>query len=223
MPTRPDPKPRAGRPRDDQVDEMIHDATLALLAEVGYAGVTLAEVARRASTVPPTVYRRYPNLRVLVHATLEREFAALIDDRPTETGSLRGDLIAFAERITAILTPQRAAITAGLLLPMQRDRTLASTLRDGLITLGERNWGGLIARAVDRGELDARAQDLSFLSQITPSMIFHQMMVMRLPVDDAYVEQVVDRVLLPAVMAAGSPESGDHDDDECGGRRPPNW
>ena len=196
---------RAGRPRDDQVNEMIHEATLALLAEVGYAGVTLAEVARRASTVPPTVYRRYSNLQALVHATLQREFAVLIDTRPAETGSLRGDLIAFAEAITAILTPQRVAVTAGLLLPMQHDPALASTLRDGLAALGEKNWGSLIARAVDRGELDARAQRLQLLSQITPSMIFHQMMLMRLPVDDAFVEQLVDRVLLPALMAAASP------------------
>lgn len=199
------PKPRAGRPRDDQVDEMIHEATLALLAEVGYAGVTVAEVARRASTVPPTVYRRYDNLQALVYATLQREFAVLIDTRRAETGSLRGDLIAFARAIIAVLTPQRAAVTAGLLLPMQRDQVLASALRDGLTALGEKNWGSLITRAIDRGELDARAEDLGFLSQITPSMIFHQMMLIRLPVDDAFIEQVVDGVLLPALMAAASP------------------
>lgn len=201
----PKHKSRVGRPRDDQVDQLIHDATLALLAEVGYEGVTLAEVARRASTVPSTVYRRYDNLQALVRATLRREFAALLETRPEDTGSLRGDLIAFARAITEVLTPQRAAVTAGLLLPMQRDAALASTLSDGLSALGENNWDSLVARAVDREELDARAEGCDFLSRIAPSMIFHQMTLMRLPVDDAFVERVVDRVLLPALMAAAAP------------------
>lgn len=205
MTAEPNPRPRAGRPRDDQVDEMIHEATLALLAEVGYAGVTVAEVARRASTVPPTVYRRHDNLQALVYATLRREFAALTGARPAETGSLRGDLIAFAQAIAGILTPQRAAVTAGLLLPMRHDQVLASTVRDGLTALGEANWGTLVTRAVDRGDLDARAENLGFLSQIAPSMFFHQMMLMRLPVDDAFIEQVVDGVLLPALTAAAPP------------------
>lgn len=61
---------RVGRPRDPQIDDAVLTATLAVLDEVGYAGLTLGEVARRAGTTKPAIYRRWSGRQRLVLTAL---------------------------------------------------------------------------------------------------------------------------------------------------------
>ena len=59
--------PRAvGRPRDPKLDAAITDATLELLAEIGYAALTIEAVATRAGVGKATLYRRWPGKVQLV-------------------------------------------------------------------------------------------------------------------------------------------------------------
>ena len=51
--------PGPGRPRDGAFDERILDATLALLAEVGYQSMSLDDVAAKAGVSKPAIYRRW--------------------------------------------------------------------------------------------------------------------------------------------------------------------
>lgn len=60
-----------GRPRDAQIDAAITTAAMQLLDEVGYLGVTLGEVAKRAGTSRPAIYRRYSGRAELILATIE--------------------------------------------------------------------------------------------------------------------------------------------------------
>ena len=69
---------RTGRPRDERIDRDITTTALAVLAETGFAGFSVAEVASRAGVAKTTVYRRYPTSDDLIAATLER----LNDDLP---------------------------------------------------------------------------------------------------------------------------------------------
>ncbi len=64
------PAARAGRPRNPQIDTAVLDATLAVLDESGYSRFTLEEVARRAGTTKPAIYRRWPTRQHLVLAAL---------------------------------------------------------------------------------------------------------------------------------------------------------
>ena len=192
------------RPRDGLVDDAVHLATLSLLAEVGYDGVTMAEVARRASTVPPTVYRRHRNVRDLVLATLRRELATLPDHETPDPGALRADLLAFVADVASAMTPDRVAIVAGLLLPLRRDPELAAALRTELEFLGGTRGQLIIDRAVDRGELhlDPDSADLRIVAMVVPAMIFHRLTLMNLPIDDDFTADLVDTVLLPALHQA---------------------
>lgn len=61
---------RTGRPRDPHIDTAVLKATLAVLDESGYARLTIDEVARRAGTTKPAVYRRWPSRQQLVLAAL---------------------------------------------------------------------------------------------------------------------------------------------------------
>lgn len=60
-----------GRPRDAKIDTAITTAALELLGEVGYLGITLGEVARRAGTSRPAIYRRYSGRAALILAAIE--------------------------------------------------------------------------------------------------------------------------------------------------------
>jgi AcrR family transcriptional regulator len=51
---------RPGRPRSPAADEAILDATVDLLAEQGFLGLSVEAVAARAGVAKTTIYRRWP-------------------------------------------------------------------------------------------------------------------------------------------------------------------
>jgi AcrR family transcriptional regulator len=61
---------RTGRPRDQGIDAALLKATIAVLEESGYSGLTLEKVAREAGTTKPSIYRRWPTRQRLVVAAL---------------------------------------------------------------------------------------------------------------------------------------------------------
>jgi AcrR family transcriptional regulator len=192
------PQAQPGRPRDDQLDTAIRRATLELLAEAGYARVTIAEVARRASTVPPTIYRRHRGVKDLVLAALDAELASLAGFAP-DAGSVRKDLFAYVRKIADMLDPQRASIMAGLLVPMRQDRALGELMREGMEAVIASNWGAIMDRAIRRGELDPKARTLGVLSRVASAVVFQRTTLLQLAVDDPFVSELVDTVLLPAL------------------------
>ncbi len=87
------PKSRSsiGAIRNPETDAAILAAARALLEEVGYARFSLSEVARRARSSKPTLYRRWPNKAALIFELYgaERRGSLALPD----TGSLRSDLV----------------------------------------------------------------------------------------------------------------------------------
>src|SRR5688572_31365663 len=82
-------RPRPGG-RSARVRAAVLAATLELLAERGYEGAELPEIARRAGVHPTTVYRRWDTKAKLVGEAL-LEQAATLSPTP-DTGALRTDL-----------------------------------------------------------------------------------------------------------------------------------
>ncbi len=108
---KPLPKPaelprKRGRPRDPNVDTAVHDATLDLLAEGGYAKVTIEAVASRAGLVRPTIYRRYGTRAKLVSAAIR---AALATATPTvpNTGDVEADLVTLLSQLARHIAKTR--------------------------------------------------------------------------------------------------------------------
>ena len=56
-----------GRPRDKRIDSAVLRSTVELLAETGYADLSVDAIARRAGTSKPAIYRRWPSKAHLVH------------------------------------------------------------------------------------------------------------------------------------------------------------
>lgn len=64
------PAATPGRPRSAAAERAIVDAVLAELEDVGYQGLTIENVAKRAGVGRPTVYRRWPDRDALVVGAL---------------------------------------------------------------------------------------------------------------------------------------------------------
>ena len=105
--------PAAGR----DADAAICDATLALLAEVGYDRMSMDAVAARARASKATIYRRWPGKRELVLDALRSRHDQL--HSPVDTGSLRGDLVAAFRAMADRPGAEDAELMAGVLRAMR--------------------------------------------------------------------------------------------------------
>src|SRR5450830_1070246 len=82
--------------RSARVQESIHQAVHGLLEEQDRASLTVPQIAARAGVTPSTIYRRWGDLAALL---ADVAFARMRPEvEPANTGSLRGDLQAWAEQ-----------------------------------------------------------------------------------------------------------------------------
>ncbi|WP_439330584.1 TetR/AcrR family transcriptional regulator [Mycolicibacterium vulneris] len=85
--------------RSARVTAAVHKAVDGLLNDCGPGGFTVADVARRAGVNPTSIHRRWGSLEALI---LEVEADRLAEISPLpDTGTLRGDLLAYARTVAA--------------------------------------------------------------------------------------------------------------------------
>ncbi|MEV7617900.1 TetR/AcrR family transcriptional regulator [Streptomyces sp. NPDC089799] len=172
-------KQSPGRPRDSRVDDAIHEAVRRLVAEAGYAGLTMDAVAARARVGKAAIYRRYGSRGELV-------FASLVHGRAPQplpdTGSLRGDLTALAEVILrAFSDPVFAAAGPSLVAEIRQHPDIAARFQATFVA-GERAVvTALLERAAARGELPAPA-DPALLHATVLGTVFAWVFLLDLPV-----------------------------------------
>jgi len=92
-------KKTLGRPRNAQSHQAIRQATLELLAEVGFERMSIEAIATRAGVGKTTIYRRYESKEELVADAIEslREDVIIPD-----TGSFWGDIDALIQSAAQI-------------------------------------------------------------------------------------------------------------------------
>lgn len=187
---------RAGRPRDANRDRELIEATQDLLVEVGYDRLTIDAVASRVGAGKATVYRRWPNKTALV---VDAVSALHHSQPPPNTGTLRGDLMALAGAFVG-RDARRTAVIAGLLTAMSHDEHLRATVSTAIGRPRLTEFAAVISAAIERGE--ARADcDVALMSRIFPGLAFHQVAGLGAPLDTAFVEKIIDEVLLPLLTA----------------------
>jgi AcrR family transcriptional regulator len=183
---------RPGRPRAPGYDKAILDATLEILFDKGYAGVTIEGVAARSGVGRPTIYRRWSSKPALVIAAISQSVGV----SPTpDTGSLRQDLLAFQRQQARLMDwPASRRITAGLVADLVADPELAEPyFRDYLEPRRVSVWEAL-QRGVDRGELRPDA-DFSLIYDMLLGPLFVRSVVRGEPLGPDLAEQTVNAVL----------------------------
>jgi AcrR family transcriptional regulator len=183
-----------GRPRNPGVDAAIREATLGLLAEVGYARLTMELVVARAQVSRSSLYLRWPNKVALVADALQHR-ARAVPEIP-DTGSLPGDMRAF---LRALLRSRGAASRAlsAVSGEIASNPELREAWHRGLAGMLTGCVRAIVARAVGRGELAADT-DLELLSQLPLSLLQNWRLEHGSRPGDAVVERIVRQFYTPA-------------------------
>ena len=183
-------RPRVEGDRERQVLE----ATLAVLAEVGYDRLTMDAVASAAKASKATLYRRWNSKAQLVVDALAAQ-----KEQPTfpDTGSLRGDLMASFCGMGGITQPDQLALFSSVLTAMARDEEFAAAYRQEVIGPKVRSTQEIYRRAVARGEVCPDV-DLEVLVPALAGVLLHRFFILGdVPTAEA-VARVIDHVIIPA-------------------------
>jgi Transcriptional regulator len=190
----------AGRPRDPDLEPAILDATRDILIERGFAGMTVEAVARAAGSGKAALYRRWPSKRALVIAAVRALYAP-----PTvpDTGTLDGDLRECALAFTR--ADDKAALALGSLLgEVGRDPELRDAAFEAIGSPAASAFATVLNRWVERGLIPATAPT-ELVASLVPALAFRTMTLRRRPLDAGTAVDVVDRVLMPALLAGSTP------------------
>jgi AcrR family transcriptional regulator len=123
-------RPR-GRPRDPAVDAAIIRATQQLLAEQGYARMSLEAIAREAGVAKPTLYRRWSSKADLATDALA---ALAARESPPVTGDTRADLVSLLRAFQrSLLRPNGLAMLGTVLAEEHHTPELVARFRDRLL------------------------------------------------------------------------------------------
>lgn len=183
-----------GRPRSARADRAILDATVDLLVEQGYQGMSIEGVAARAGVGKTTIYRRWRSKEDLVVDAIEE---LILDVKPKDTGSLRDDLIDLLVQLQTVLTSTRAGEVFPRMLPeIAAASPLGRVWLEKVVQPRFAMIGSMLRRAVDRGELPERVDlEVARAMLVGPLMLWKLMR--RLPRRGARerAERIVDGLL----------------------------
>lgn len=191
-----------GRKRDHTRDATILDATLDVLAEVGYRGMTMDMVAARAAAGKATIYRRWPSKEALILDAIARMKHAQVGfDQLPDTGTLRGDLLALFKPQSLEEGERRLRVMTGLASMLSEHHGLAEAANSVLIEPWAAAHRIFMQRALERGEI-SEAADIETAAQIIPSMVAYRALIQRKPIEKEFLVTLIDSVLLPALRKA---------------------
>lgn len=181
--------------RGPKVRDAVLAATLAELADTGYAALTIENIARRAGVHKTTIYRRWPDRESLVADVLGERIA--LDFPIPDTGSLQTDLRELAQAfVTWVTSPTGRMIFAAVYSDAARIPGLAN-LRRELFEYGPRRAAVVIERAIERGELPAGTQPAAVIRALI-APIYFRLTVTAEPVDPAAADQAAQIALAAA-------------------------
>lgn len=144
---------KPGRPRSAVADASIVRATLELLLEDGYRGLTMEQVRARAGVGKATLYRRYGSKQELVAEAI-RHLNQPIDG--PDTGSVREDILGVARSVMAgAERVQFASFVPRLLAEAAGDPEMHAIFYENLVAPRRALMGEVLRRGVARGELRA--------------------------------------------------------------------
>lgn len=118
-----------------------------------------------------------------------------------DTGSLRGDFHAVLGRSDDCQMEKDSALMRGLSHAVHENPDLLQALRELLIEPEMTGFDQLLRRAVDRGEVRPDNPALKYLPHMLIGAFAARQMVEDRPVDQAFLSDYVDSVILPALGA----------------------
>jgi AcrR family transcriptional regulator len=190
------------RPRvEGDREQEILDATLDVLAEVGYDRLTMDAVATQARASKATLYRRWHDKASLViDALCSEKGPAVVPD----TGSLRGDLLEAFCGMGGLTDQRQMAILGSVITAISRDAEFASVFRRDFIGPKAAAGRQIYVRAQERGEVRADI-DLDILTAALPGIILHRLFLLGERATEEVITRVIDQIIIPAATSGTAP------------------
>jgi AcrR family transcriptional regulator len=189
-------RPRVEGGREDE----ILDATVAVVAELGYDRLTMDAVATAAKASKATLYRRWQTKADLVVDAISRAKGCPMPE-DVDTGSLRGDLIAMSCGDGGFKDELPMSVIAGLITALHRDPDMQKAFKERFLGPRLALVSKVYERAVQRGEI-APDVDTELLSVTLPAVIVHHAYILGVEPTDELILRVIDNVILPAARGS---------------------
>ena len=187
------PKGRAPHRRNEQARIAVLHAADDLLAERGFAGVTIEGIAARAGVAKQTIYRWWPSkVEVLLDTLIEdsQESLAL-----PETGSAIEDARRYLRRLAAFITGDPAGkVLLALIGEAQHDAEMAGVFHARYLDPRRDEERAMLARGVASGELPPDLDaDRALDALLGP--VYYRALVTNGPISAAFTDGLVTDVL----------------------------
>jgi AcrR family transcriptional regulator len=182
---------RVGRPRDRQIDAAVVDATLVVLDQVGYGRLTLEEVARRAGTTKPAIYRRWSGRQRLVLAALSRRLG---EASAPDTGCTLCDLDECLKVFVAAFRRMPPGVIGSLYADCAGDRELRAAFMTALFDPPRAAVRQTLGRAHARGDLREDV-DLGLILDLIASFIHYRALFGHASTSNVEIERAVEALL----------------------------
>ncbi|WP_042388460.1 TetR-like C-terminal domain-containing protein [Streptacidiphilus melanogenes] len=194
----PQRRPLGGPVLQDSVTEAIAAAFFEELAGAGYARLSLETVAKRAGAGKAAIYRRWPSK---LDMTVALATAVAVDAPvPPDTGTLRGDVLAFLTGVAdALRNPLASKIIPDLLAESARNPELQQALFTAVRDTRRSKATRMLEQAVERGELPADT-DLELALDLLAGPLYWRLAVLHAPTAPDYLHRLTDKLL--AAIAA---------------------
>jgi AcrR family transcriptional regulator len=181
-----------GRPRREDVDERILDATIDELEEHGYRAVSIEAVAARAGVAKTTVYRRWPSKDELVFDAISK----LKGPIPQVPGKgLREDLMYLMERMRRNWVNSRhGRVMRQLSAEGSRNPELYQAFRDRLVAPRQAAIFAVLRKGIEDGEIRADV-DLQWVNDLLVAPVMVAVLTHRPHVSRAQLEFTIDSIL----------------------------
>lgn len=164
--------PSSGRPRNPQINESVLAATLDILDEHGYSGVTFEAVARRAGTSRPAIYRRWSGRPALVLDAIATRLE--VPEQP-DTGCTLCDIDESFQVFLAAYRSTRPDVLSALYADCAPDPDLRQLYLDTIIQPARQAVGRTLEHATARGDLRTDA-DHDLLLDLVGSLVHYSAM-----------------------------------------------
>jgi AcrR family transcriptional regulator len=160
-----------GRPRSAEADLAIVRATLQVLAEDGYRGLSVERVRAVAGVGKATIYRRYPSREALVKAAISHLQGTM--ELPEDQGSMRADFSALAHVVAG--TARQTGGTgfmARMLAEAAQEPDVHEIFMATLVEPRRAAVRALVKRGIARGEVRADIDSDLAVDLIVGPMIY---------------------------------------------------
>jgi AcrR family transcriptional regulator len=185
------------RRRGAALEQAIFEAVFDEMVAVGLVGLTMEGIATRARTGKAALYRRWSSVEDLVVDALDKSLPST--ELPPDTGDVRADIIDVLCRLVAVMNSPTGGALQCLMGELDRNPEFAATLHERVLAPRKTIMLAVLQRAADRGEIPQSAVT-PMLCEVGPSLLLHRLVAQGPPIDSAYVEAVIDEVVMPLLQ-----------------------